>query len=213
MTSHQKFQYPQETDFGDHPIFVGGTLNANTLIDAYKHGYFPWYDPGTQILWWSPDPRMVLFPEKAHVSHSMRNVFNRNIFRLTQNHAFDKVIRLCAHVRRPGNAGTWIGPEIIDAYTELHNLGVVHSYETWLDGKLAGGFYGVWIGKVFFGESMFSLEPNASKYALLSACHAWQKSGKVKVIDCQISTSHLRSLGAEEISRAAFIEYLKRWAV
>ncbi|MFN3951867.1 MAG: leucyl/phenylalanyl-tRNA--protein transferase [Thermaurantimonas sp.] len=213
MISHPRFPYPGEKDNGDFPIFAGGTLEPDVLIDAYKHGYFPWYEPGTQILWWSPDPRMVLFPEKAHVSHSMRTVFNKNTFHLTHNQAFDQVIRLCANVKRPGCDGTWIGREILDAYTQLYNLGVVHSYETWRDGRLAGGFYGVWIGKVFFGESMFSLEPNASKFALLSACKAWQQSESVRVIDCQMSTVHLRSLGAEEIRRADFIELLKKWAV
>lgn len=212
MTSNSKFPYPHEADYGDLPIFAGGTLKADILIDAYKHGYFPWFEPGNQILWWSPDPRMVLFPEKVHISHSMRNVFNKNIFHLTHNKAFDRVIELCASTKRSKSNGTWIGSEIVQAYGQLYHLGVVHSFEAWREGQLAGGFYGVWIGKVFFGESMFSLEPNASKFALLSACREWYDSGDVQVIDCQMSTSHLRSLGAEEISRSEFVELLKRWA-
>lgn len=213
MTSHSKFPYPNEKDPGNYPIFAGGSLGAEVLIDAYKHGYFPWFEPRTQILWWSPDPRMVLYPGEAHISHSMRTLFNKNKFQLTHNLAFEQVIRLCANVRRRGSSDTWIGGEIINAYSQLFNLGIVHSYETWHDGRLVGGFYGVWIGKVFFGESMFSLEPNASKFALLSACKAWHQSESVRLIDCQMSTAHLRSLGAREIRRAEFIELLKQWAV
>ncbi|MFN4299864.1 MAG: leucyl/phenylalanyl-tRNA--protein transferase [Thermaurantimonas sp.] len=205
------FPYPSSNDPGDFPVFIGGDLSLPNLIDAYRHGYFPWYEPGTTIEWWSPDPRMVLFPEKVHVSHSMRTVFNRGHFHLTKNQAFEQVITHCACIKRRGQRGTWIGRDIIEAYTELHRIGIVHSYETWHEGRLVGGYYGVWLGKVFFGESMFSLEANASKFALISACREWVSSGAVKLIDCQMSTAHLRSLGAEEIDRKTFIELLRKW--
>lgn len=212
MNSHTYFPYPSQTDHRDLPIFAGGNLTPDLLIEAYQHGYFPWFEPGSQILWWSPDPRMVLFPEKVHVSHSMRTVINKNIYRLTQDQSFDQVIKLCAEVKRPGQSGTWIGDEIRSAYSLLFKMGLVSSYETWLGSDLVGGFYGVWIGKVFFGESMFSLKPNASKFALIAACQQWSKTGEVCMIDCQMSTPHLRSLGAEEISRSQFVEFLKQWA-
>lgn len=205
------FPYPSEEHPGDYPVFMGGHLSPEILIDAYRHGYFPWYEPGTTIQWWSPDPRMVLFPSKVHVSHSMRTILNKGIFTLTHNAAFKQVITQCALVKRPGQDGTWIGRDMMRAYMRLHQLGVVHSYETWLEGRLVGGFYGVWLGMVFYGESMFSIEANASKFALISACRQWASSGEVQLIDCQMSTAHLRSMGAEEISRSEFIELLKKW--
>lgn len=179
------------------------------LLDAYRHGFFPWYNEGEVIQWWSPDPRLILFPHKVHVSHSMRNIFNKKIFQFTVNQCFDLVIERCASIRRPGQTGTWITSEIRRAYSELHKKGYALSVETWRENRLVGGLYGVKIGKMFFGESMFSEQSNASKFALISICKEWTVSGEIQLIDCQQVTKHLLTLGAEIVKREDFIKYLK----
>lgn len=189
-------------------LAVGGDLSPRRLITAYMQGIFPWYSQGQPILWWSPDPRAVVFPHKIKVSRSMRKAFRNGKFEVTFDCVFRDVLAACAQPR-PNSQGTWITPEISDAYVRLHRLGLAHSVEAWKNGKLVGGLYGVAIGKVFFGESMFSRVTNASKVAFISLVHqleAWDFS----VIDCQIQSDHLRSLGSEDIPRAKFVSILKR---
>ncbi len=189
-------------------LAVGGDLSPRRLITAYMQGIFPWYSQGQPILWWSPDPRAVLFPHQIKVSRSMRKTFRNGGFEVTLDQAFRDVLAACAQPRQSSH-GTWITPEIADAYIHLHRLGLAHSVEAWQDKKLVGGLYGVAIGKVFFGESMFSRVANASKLAFISLVHqleAWDFS----VIDCQIQSDHLRSLGSEDIPRLKFISILKR---
>lgn len=186
-------------------LAVGGELSTARLLNAYRHGIFPWYDETTVPLWWCPDPRFVLFPHKLNVSKSMKQVLKRGAFTFTTNNAFAEVIAACAQMQRPGQQGTWITEEVEEAYIALHKLGHAHSYEAWKDGKLAGGFYGIRMGKFFFGESMFSRESNASKAAFITFVKAFEAEGG-ELIDCQVETLHLASLGAELISREAFLE-------
>jgi leucyl/phenylalanyl-tRNA--protein transferase len=178
------------------------------LLSAYEQGIFPWYNPEDPILWQSPDPRCVIFPEKLQVSSSMKKLLRRGVFAVTVDRDFPAVIRACASIERPGQDGTWITGDIIAAYTELHRLGWAHSAESWLDEELAGGCYGVRIGRVFFGESMFSRRPNASKTAFLTLALALFAEG-IAFIDCQIPTAHLCSLGGEEINRTDFLHLLR----
>jgi leucyl/phenylalanyl-tRNA--protein transferase len=178
------------------------------LLSAYEQGIFPWYNPGDPVLWQSPDPRFVIFPEWLHVSASMKKVLRQGIFTVSFNRDFSGVIAGCAAAERPGQAGTWISGDIIAAYTELHRLGWAHSAESWIDGELAGGCYGVRLGKVFFGESMFARRANASKAAFLSLARCLFDEG-VRFIDCQVPTEHLRSLGGREMSRVDFLELLR----
>ena len=191
-------------------LAVGGDLRAERLLEAYRHGIFPWYNPGQPILWWSPDPRAVLFPEKLHVSRSLRKTLRRKKFDVTLDTAFREVIRKCAQPR-PGRAGggTWITPEMIEAYEVLHARGYAHSVEARREGRLVGGLYGVALGNAFFGESMFSNETDASKVAfvhLVKQLERWHYA----LIDCQISSAHLFSLGAEEIRRRDFMARLEQ---
>jgi leucyl/phenylalanyl-tRNA--protein transferase len=189
-------------------LAVGGDLTPRRLITAYMQGIFPWYSQGQPILWWSPDPRAVLFPHRIKVTRSMRKVFRNGGFEVTFDRAFRDVLAACAQPRA-NSQGTWITAEIADAYLHLHRLGLAHSVEAWKNGKLVGGLYGVAIGRVFFGESMFSRVANASKIAFISLVHqleAWDFA----VIDCQIQSDHLRSLGSEDIPRAKFVSILKR---
>lgn len=195
----------------DEPACFGGDLAADTLLTAYTNSYFPWFNPGEPILWWSPDPRMVLFPEQLKVSKSMRSVLNKHPFQITFNQAFNQVILACAEVPRPGQDGTWISDEIVNAYMRLHELGIAQSVEAWQLGKLVGGLYGLRVGHVFFGESMFAKATNASKAAFITAVEAWKKEG-VRLIDCQIYTEHLASLGAATIPRKDFILLLQEHA-
>ena len=173
---------------------------------AYKNGIFPWYE-GDIPLWWCPDPRFVLFPDELIISKSMKKLLKRNAFEFTVNKAFEEVIHHCRHVKRQYQDGTWITDEVQKAYIKLHKKGFAHSAETWLDNKLVGGLYGVRLGKVFFGESMFSLVSNASKYAFISYVQQLQQEN-VQLIDCQVYTEHLESLGARMISRDEFIKLL-----
>ena len=177
------------------------------LLSAYEQGLFPWYGENDPLLWHSPDPRCVIFPEKLRVSKSMKKILRQGKFRITFDEDFKGVIRNCAEIKRPGQDGTWIDNDIIQAYTELHRLGWAHSAEARCGDVLAGGCYGIRLGKVFFGESMFSLVPNASKAAFLSLARILFDDG-VALIDCQVPNPHLFSLGAEEISRKDFLELL-----
>jgi leucyl/phenylalanyl-tRNA--protein transferase len=188
-------------------LCAGGDLSPERIVDAYSHGIFPWFSDGDPILWWSPDPRMVLFPDELKVSRSLRKAVARGDYELRVDTAFREVMEACAEPR-DGQGGTWIVPEMVDAYTALHERGLAHSVESWSDGELVGGLYGVSLGKVFFGESMFTRAPDASKVALVHLVERLRESG-FRVIDCQQATSHLASLGAREISRAEFAQLVQ----
>jgi leucyl/phenylalanyl-tRNA--protein transferase len=190
-------------------LAVGGCLSVTRLLNAYRHGIFPWYNANEPILWWSPDPRLVLFPERLQVSRSLKKTLRKNIFTVTFDTVFDKVIGACADLRQ-GREGTWITKDVMRAYHELHLLGFAHSVETWCEGDLVGGLYGVAIGRVFFGESMFHRETDASK-AAFAVLVQHLKDWSFELIDCQVYTPHLASLGAELIDRSAFINLLDRY--
>ena len=192
----------------DGLLAIGGDLSTERILYAYRKGIFPWYE-GDYILWWCPDPRFILLPGELKVSKSMRAVMNKRKFEFTINTAFTDVIRNCKEIERHDQDGTWITDEIERAYIELHTLGFAHSAEAWLDGKLVGGLYGVRLGKVFFGESMFSFEDNASKFAFINYVQQLTKEG-TELIDCQVYTSHLESLGAKMISRIEFTKKLQQ---
>ncbi|NJD89547.1 MAG: leucyl/phenylalanyl-tRNA--protein transferase [Betaproteobacteria bacterium] len=187
-------------------LAAGADLSPERLLDAYSRGIFPWFSEGEPILWWSPHPRMVLFPGELKVSRSLRRTVARATFETRFDTAFEAVMRECA-APRDGQAGTWIVPGMVRAYTRLHELGFAHSVESWKDGRLAGGLYGILLGRVFFGESMFSRESDASKAALVKLVERL-RSLEVRVIDCQQATRHLASLGAREIPRREFAQLL-----
>ena len=186
----------------DGLLAAGGDLSESRLLYAYRHGIFPWYSEGQPILWWSPNPRCVIFPERLHVSRRTRRALRRSSFEIRFNNACDDVIARCAE-DRPGQDGTWITREMHAAYLALHDSGWVHSIETWNEGELVGGMYGLAIGKAFFGESMFSSETNSSKAAMLALCSVLIKNG-FRLLDCQVESPHLVSLGAERVSRQQF---------
>lgn len=186
-------------------IAVGGDLSVERLLAAYRMGIFPWYDSPQPILWWSPNPRMVLFPERVHISRSLAKKIRQQHFQLSFDRAFGQVIHHCAQVNRDGQPGTWIDDDMLDAYQQLHRLGHAHSVEAWFEGELVGGLYGIAIGRVFFGESMFSLQTDASKVAFVHMAKQLQAWG-FPLIDCQVSNPHLLSLGAEEVSRSQFLD-------
>ena len=192
----------------DGLLAVGGDLSPERLLLAYKNGIFPWFNEDSMILWWSPDPRMVLFPNNIKISKSMAQVIKSNRFRITWNTEFEKVINACSAIIRKGQHGTWITPEMKSAYLKLHQMGIAKSIEVWENDVLVGGLYGIDLGNVFCGESMFSKTSNASKFAFISLAKELQQK-KYRLIDCQVYTSHLESLGAEEIPRKQFIEILK----
>lgn len=188
-------------------LAVGGDLSEKRLLLAYSKGIFPWFSAGQPILWWSPDPRLVLFPDELKVSRSLKQAMKKNVFKITTDTVFDSVIRQCAQVCRRDGGGTWITAEMIKAYMRLYHSGYAHSVESWFDGELVGGLYGVAIGKVFFGESMFAVKDNASKAAFVTLIRQL-KRWCFKMIDCQVTTSHLKNFGAREISRKEFIVLL-----
>ena len=190
-------------------LAVGGDLDPDRLILAYKSGIFPWFNEDSLILWWSPDPRMVLFPDRIKISKSMRKVMRESTYRISKNEAFELVMQECASVARKNQEGTWITRDMKTAYSELHRRGFVHSYEVWEGSKLVGGLYGIDLGHVFCGESMFTKATNASKLALVQLADDLCKKN-YQLIDCQLYTRHLESLGAVEIPREEFIEILKR---
>ena len=202
-----RFKFPDPDEWNGDIISVGGNLSPGLLLSAYEQGIFPWYGPEDPVIWQSPDPRCVIFPDKLHISNSMQKIFNSKTFKITYDENFDGVIRGCAQIKRPNQNGTWITNDIIEAYTELHRLGWAHSAEAWQDGELAGGCYGVLLGRVFCGESMFAKKPNASKAAFLSFAKLLFEHGAA-FIDCQVPNSHLISLGGEEMARKDFLELL-----
>ncbi len=190
-------------------LAAGGDLSLERLIAAYRNGIFPWYGEGEPILWWSPDPRLVLFPKKLHISRSLRRVLRKKAFSVTLDTAFREVITACARVRLEAGGETWIDQDMIEAYCRLHEYGLAHSVETWQGGNLCGGLYGVALGKCFFGESMFTRVPNASKAALVflvGQLLEWSFA----MIDCQTTTAHLIRMGAEHIPRSLFLELLDK---
>jgi leucyl/phenylalanyl-tRNA--protein transferase len=188
-------------------LAAGGDLSAQRLLDAYRHGIFPWFNVGEPILWWSPDPRMVLIPEEFKISKSLRKTLRNKCYEVRVDSAFKQVMRACAAPRRE-QAGTWIHEDMIAAYTGLHQMGAAHSVETWMNGSLVGGLYGIAIGRMFYGESMFSHATDASKIAIAHLAAQLQRWG-YGMIDCQMNTPHLASLGAREIPRAEFMHRLR----
>jgi leucyl/phenylalanyl-tRNA--protein transferase len=190
-------------------LAIGGDLGPTRLLHAYQQGIFPWYNPGQPVLWWSPDPRCVLLPEEIHISSSLAKLLRKDRFRISFNQVFDRVIHMCAEPR-DGNPDTWISAEIIRAYTELHKLGHILSVECWEGNQLVGGLYGVVIGQVYFGESMFSRVANASKVALVHLADELRRKG-FRLIDCQIWSRHLHSLGARNIPRQEFVNLLEKF--
>jgi len=202
-----KIEFPNVTEASaDGLLAIGGDLSTARLLQAYNNGIFPWFDTAEPILWWSPDPRFVLFPDDLKVSKSMKQILKKDLFKVTTNQAFKAVIENCAQAKRPEQHGTWITDEMIEAYFKLHQLGYAKSIEVWQNDELVGGLYGIAINDdVFCGESMFAKVSNASKVGFIT----FIKNSNYKLIDCQLHTKHLESLGAINISRADFISYLQ----
>ena len=200
--------FPPVTEATSEGILaVGGDLSSERLVLAYKSGIFPWFNPGEPILWWAPNLRMVLFFEDLIVSKSMRSILNRNIFKVTFNQNFRDVISNCRSIKRDGQNGTWISDEMIEAYCKLHELGIAKSIEVWQNEELVGGLYGIDLGHIFCGESMFSKVSNASKVAFISLADQLKKEN-YKLLDCQVYNVHLESLGCNEIDREDFMKIL-----
>ncbi|MES0371954.1 MAG: leucyl/phenylalanyl-tRNA--protein transferase [Mariprofundaceae bacterium] len=198
-----KFPDPSEAN-EDGLLVMGGNLEPETLLAAYSSGIFPWFSEGDPILWWSPDPRLVLIPKQFHCSRRLARRLKQDRYRFSWDEAFDAVIQTCAEIPRAGESGTWIIPEMLTAYRRLHELGQAHSVEVWDDDELVGGLYGVLLNRVFFAESMFSNKTDGSKMALAKLIERAEEE-EWKLIDCQFHTGHLESLGAREIARAEFL--------
>ena len=194
----------------DGLLAVGGDLSPARLITAYRQGIFPWYSDGEPIRWWSPVPRLVLFPEQFHLPRRLARTIRKGIFRVTADTAFAEVISSCGSLRRESGEGTWITEDMKDAYILLHDLGFAHSIECWFEGELAGGLYGVCLDRVFFGESMFSRRRDASKVALASLVQYADETG-IRAVDCQMSTAHLLRFGSRELEREEFQEILEQF--
>ena len=209
-TRTEPYQFPPlEEATVDGLLAIGGDLSSERLLAAYRKGIFPWYNPGQPILWWSPDPRTVLYPSQLHISRSLRKTLRHRHFHITTDKAFDRVITECAASRRDGTvSGTWITTDMRTAYLNLYRLGYAHSVETWQHNRLVGGLYGVAIGDIFFGESMFSVTRDASKVALAGLVSRLLQR-EFRLIDCQLPSSHLFSLGAQSIPRMEFVEELQ----
>lgn len=190
----------------DGLLAIGGDLSVQRLLLAYRQGIFPWYE-GEHILWWCPNPRFVLFPDDLRISKSVKTLLNREHFRFTINQAFRQVIRHCKTIQRNGQDGTWITKEVEKSFTTLHEMGYAHSAEVWKGDKLVGGLYGIRMGRVFFGESMFSIESQASRYAFIRYVEYLKNDG-VQLVDCQVYTEYLESLGARMIDREEFLKKL-----
>lgn len=202
----KNIQFPNVNEANkDGLLAIGGDLSSERLLLAYKSGIFPWFENYEPILWWSPDPRFVLFPEKLKVSKSMKQVLRNSSFVVTINKAFKDVILQCSKTKREGQKGTWISKSMINAYTKLHELGYAKSVEVWENENLVAGFYGIDLGNIFCGESMFTEMSNASKIGLIT----FIQNSNYKIIDCQVYTQHLESLGAEDIPRTKFLEYFE----
>ncbi len=190
-------------------LAVGGNLSSDRLVLAYRNGIFPWFEEDGQFFWYAPDPRWVLFPKDIRIHKSMRSIFNRQKFRYTLDQAFEEVIRSCAETPRGGQQGSWITESFVEGYTRLFDQGIAHSVEVWEGDALVGGLYGLALGRIFYGESMFARVPNASKAGFITLTQALERSG-FWLIDCQQQTAHLESLGARGISRELFMEYLAK---
>jgi leucyl/phenylalanyl-tRNA--protein transferase len=190
-------------------LAIGGDLSRERLLLAYRSGIFPWYTEDEPPLWWSPDPRLVLYPDEVHVSKTLKKVLSKNTFRITMDREFDQVIKVCAESRKDKDEGTWLVDDMIEAYCDLHKAGYAHSVEAWQDEQLAGGLYGVSLGRSFFGESMFTRISNASNVALVTLAEQLKKLS-FDLIDCQVTTAHLKRLGAREIPRSTFLRELRR---
>lgn len=207
LLNHELFFPPPEMAGEDGLLAIGGDLSTERLLLAYKKGVFPWYNENDPICWWSPDPRFVLYPAELKISKSMEKVLSSGKFGFTVDKAFREVIQNCKTIPRKGQDGTWISAAMQKAYTNLHELGYAHSAEAWMDNKLVGGLYGIRLGNIFFGESMFSLKTNSSKFAFINYVQQLQGEN-VQLIDCQLHTKHLESLGAKMIPRELFLEIL-----
>jgi leucyl/phenylalanyl-tRNA--protein transferase len=199
---------PVENATSEGIVAIGGDLSPERLILAYQNGIFPWFEDDEPILWWSPEERMVLFPSELKISKSMRNIINRGIFKVTYNTAFRDVITNCRNIKRDGQPGTWITNDMTEAYCRLNELGYAKSVEVWQDDELVGGLYGIDLGHIFCGESMFSKTSNASKFAFIALVKQLQLAN-YKLLDCQVHNDHLESLGAREIDREDFLAILK----
>jgi leucyl/phenylalanyl-tRNA--protein transferase len=210
LDKDKRFSFPDPAEAEDPSVIAwGGNLSPGMLLSAYEQGLFPWYSEGEPVIWHSPDPRFVLFPEKLHVSASMKKILKRGNFTVTFDRDFPAVISACSEMYRPGQGGTWITDDMIAAYTELHRLGLARSAEAYVEGELVGGCYGLKLGNAFFGESMFAKKSNASKAAFLTLARRLFDEEGVRFIDCQVHTNHLESLGAEEIGRKEYLALLK----
>lgn len=196
-----------ETASEEGIVAYGYDLTLERLLEAYQNGIFPWYNEEEPVLWWSPNPRFVLFPEKLHISKNIKKILRKNIYQVTYNQRFEEVIRNCASIPRKDQDGTWIHPEIIATYTQLHQLGYAHSVEVWYDNQLVGGLYGIKMGNIFCGESMFSRESNASEVGFITFL---QQHPEIKLVDCQVYSEYLEKLGAEEIPRTQFLEIIRK---
>lgn len=203
-----EFPDPNYIDSEDGLIAIGGDVRPSTLWQAYNIGLFPWYNPGEEILWWCPDPRFVLFPKQLKISKSMKKLMDKNYFTITENKCFVEVMKQCASIPRKGQEGTWINEEMIESYNILHLEGKAKSIEVWNNDVLVGGFYGVDLGNVFCGESMFSKESNASKAGFIYFVQKYKEL--YRIIDCQVYSEHLESLGACEIDKKMFLSFLSR---
>ena len=208
-----KYEFPDPEEASDGLLCCGGDLSCDMLLSAYYQGVFPWYSENQPILWWSPDPRFVLFPEEFHIPKRLDRFMRRNEalpenerFVFTMDAAFRSVITSCASVFRAGQDSTWITPDMVEAYCAFHEAGYAHSFETWQDGKLVGGFYGVQLGAMFFGESMFTVVPEASKCAFVTFMKAFRSCGG-KLVDSQVYTDNIARFGGRNISRSAFLRY------
>jgi leucyl/phenylalanyl-tRNA--protein transferase len=207
LTKELVFPPPELAD-DDGLLAVGGNLSVDRLVLAYSMGIFPWYSGKSPILWWSPDPRLILFPKELKVSRSLQQTIKKGIYHVTTNAAFEDVIRNCATITRKGEDGTWITDDMIEAYIRMHKAGYAHSVEAWDGDELAGGLYGVIIGKAFFGESMFAKKSDASKVAFATYATMLAEKG-FELIDCQVTTAHMKRFGAREISRTEFMKHLE----
>lgn len=190
-------------------LAIGGDLSPQRLLLAYRNGIFPWFGDEGYYYWYAPDPRFVLFPRELKVHKSMRNVFNRGVFTFSFDRCFEQVMQACAETPREGQEGSWISDDFVEAYARLHHMGVAHSVEVWHEDELVGGLYGIALGKIFFGESMFARASNASKAGFITLVRVLDKKG-YHLIDCQQETSHLASLGARGIPRELFMEFLNQ---
>lgn len=200
--------FPSPRSANEHGVVAyGGDLNPNRIIQAYKQGIFPWFESDDNLLWWSPNPRMILYPEKIKISKSLKSFIKKNTFKVTFNRDFEEVIESCSNIKRLGQKGTWITSGLKESFLNLHEKGLAISVEVWKDSKIVGGLYGLDLGNVFCGESMFSKSSNASKVALVNLSSELKKNN-YKFIDCQIPTEHLKSMGGEEVSRDDFLKLL-----